>query len=88
MNMKPIGTKVILGAMKEQKRTSGLVIPETIADTRGMAIVLAIGDEVALPIKVGDVVLRDPMTPVALMKWKGEDVILLEEEGLLGIAEI
>ena len=82
--MKLFGNKVLISPCKEQVSKKGIIIPLSAVDTRGQSLVRAVGPEVK-SVDVGDRVIRDIKFPGQLIRFKGEDYFLLDEDGIMGI---
>jgi len=77
MNIKPIGDRVLVRPLEEEKITeSGIVLPDTVDKEKkaeGEIIALGNGEKLAkLNLKVGDKVLFE--------KWGGEEVKVEKQE--------
>lgn len=95
MAIRPLHDRVIVKRLEEERTTaSGIVIPDTAAEKPDQGEILAVGPgkkddsgkNIALDVKVGDKVLFGKYSGTTV-KIKGEEVLVLREEDILGVIE-
>ena len=84
INIKPLGTRVLVEQVKaETKTASGLIIPDSAMEKPLQATVLAIGGEVD-QIKVGERVIYGKFIGTEL-NLDGKDYLMLEQAEILAV---
>ena len=84
INIKPLGTRVLVEQVKaETKTASGLIIPDSAMEKPLQATVLAIGGEVD-QIKVGETVIYGKFIGTEL-NLDGKDYLMLEQAEILAV---
>lgn len=95
MALRPLNDRVILKRSdNERKTTSGIVIPDSAAETPDQGTVVAVGpgkrteagEVLPLDIKVGDTVLFGKYSGQTV-KVKGEEVLVIREEEILAVIQ-
>jgi chaperonin GroES len=95
MKIRPLHDRVIVKRIDEERKTaSGIVIPDTAAEKPDQGEVLAVGKGkktedgklVALDVKVGDKVLFGKYSGQTV-KVKGEELLVMREEDIMGVIE-
>jgi len=95
MNLKPLGDRVVVEPLdKEEKTTSGIILPETAKEKPQKGEVLAAGpgriDEngkrIPMDVKKGDIVLFAKYAGVEI-KVEDKKVLILKEIDILAIVE-
>ena len=95
MNIRPLHDRVIVRRMEEERTSpGGIVIPDNAAEKPMQGEILAVGrgkilenGEVRpLDVKVGDRVLFGKYSGTEV-KVKGEEVLVMREEDLMGVIE-
>ncbi len=96
MNIKPISNHIFLEALEEEKTTkSGIVLPETSEKEKPIkGKILAVGpgklndrgEVMAMPVKVGDIVLFKKYGPDEL-EIEGKKYLVGDESDILAIIE-
>lgn len=95
MNTKPLGNRVIIRPeKKEEKTSSGIILPDSAKDKPQTGEVLAVGDGGYTPsgtpytmsVKVGDIVLMSKF-PGQETTVNGEDVLIIPEQEILAVLE-
>ena len=84
MNFKPLGERVLVQAVVEEKKTaSGIIIPDNAKEKPNKAEVVAVSDELTT-IKVGDNVVfgKYAGTEIAI---DGTSYLVLDKKDILGI---
>lgn len=86
MNIKPLGSRVVIKALEKEERTkSGILLPDTAKEKPQQGKVLAVGTgkvlengtRVALEVKEGDTVIFSKYSG-AEVKVDGDDLIILD----------
>ena len=84
--LQPVFGRLVLTEVKaEDKTKSGIVIPETAQRRLNHGVILAIGENVDGPFKVGQKVAYGDYTGGRLPLKNSEDVIIVQEDDVLGI---
>tara|TARA_Y100000361_G_scaffold151924_1_gene170278 strand:- start:907 stop:1200 length:294 start_codon:yes stop_codon:yes gene_type:complete len=95
MNIKPMGSRVVLRPKKKEETTSsGIILPDSAQDKPQTAEVLAVGDGGYTPngtpykmsVKVGDLVVLNKF-PGNETSVNGEDVLIVPEQEILAVLE-
>jgi chaperonin GroES len=95
MNLKPLGSRVIVEPIEEDERTaSGIVLPETAKEKPQRGTVLAVGPgdrdddgkRIAMDVKVGDTVLYAKYGGTEV-KIDSKKMLILRESDILAIVE-
>jgi chaperonin GroES len=95
VKIRPLHDRVIVKRLEEERKTaSGIVIPDTAAEKPDQGEVVAVGkgkmleDGKILPldVKVGDKVLFGKYSGQTV-KVKGEELLVMREEDIMGIVE-
>jgi chaperonin GroES len=76
LNIQPIGTRVLIKPLEQESKTSsGLLLPETAKEKPQTGLVVAVGDDEEIKLKVNDKVL--------FAKYSGTEFKMDETEYLL-----
>jgi chaperonin GroES len=95
MKIRPLHDRVIVKRLEEERKSAGgIVIPDTAAEKPEQGEILAVGkgkknDDgklVALDVKVGDKVLFGKYSGQTV-KVKGEELLVMREEDIMGVIE-
>ena len=95
MNLKPLGSRVLVEPIEAEEITAGgIVLPETAKEKPQKGKVLSVGpgdrdedgDRIALDVKTGDVVLFAKYGGTEI-KVDGKKLLILRENDLLAIVE-
>jgi len=95
MNLKPLGSRVLVEPIEAEEITAGgIVLPETAKEKPQKGKVLSVGpgdrdedgDRIALDVKTGDVVLFAKYGGTEI-KVDGKKLLILRESDLLAIVE-
>jgi chaperonin GroES len=95
MTLRPLNDRVILKRSDNERKTaSGIVIPDSAAETPDQGTVIAVGPGkrteegrvLPLDVKVGDTVLFGKYAGQAV-KVKGEEVLVIREEEILAVIQ-
>ncbi len=82
--MKPVGTRVLVDIVEDKPVTS-LILPEGIKKTgEQRAIVIGVGTDASLVVKVGDEILFNHQAALVI-KVKDKEFILMEEKAIIAI---
>jgi chaperonin GroES len=92
MNIKPLGDRVVIKRLEaEEKTASGIVLPGQAQEQPQMAEIVAVGPggvvdgkEVAMEVKVGDVVIFSKYAGTEI-KYEGVDYTILSQKDILAI---
>ena len=83
IRIEPLGTRVLIKPLVQEDRTaSGILLPETAKEKPQTGLVVAVGDDEDLPVKVHDKVLFPKYTGTEF-KFDGEDFLLMEGSDIL-----
>jgi chaperonin GroES len=83
INIQPMGNRVLIKPLEqESKTTSGLYLPETAKEKPQTGLVIAVGDDEEIKLKVNDKVLFAKYTGTEF-KMDGTDYLLLESNDVL-----
>ena len=81
--IQPLGTRVLLRPLEDEAKTaSGLLLPETAKEKPQTALVVAIGDDETIKIKVDDKVLFAKYTGTEV-KYDGIAYLMMENNDVL-----
>ncbi len=83
VNIQPMGTRVLIKPIEQENKTSsGLLLPETAKEKPQTGLVVAVGDDEDIKLKVNDKVLFAKYTGTDF-KMDGIDYLLLESSDVL-----
>ncbi len=87
MKIKPLGDRVLVKMQEgEAKTPGGIYIPETAQEKTQEGIVLAVGDDESINVKVKDRVIYDKYAGTTI-KVDGEEQLILRISDILAIIE-
>ena len=87
MKIKPISDRVLVKVEEvEEKTASGIFIPQTAQEKTQIALVIAIGDDEEITVKIGDKIMYDKYAGTTI-KVDGSDHLLLRMTDILAIIE-
>jgi chaperonin GroES len=95
MKIRPLHDRIIVKRLEEERKTaSGIVIPDTAAEKPDQGEVIAVGKGKiledgkvrGLDVKIGDKVLFGKYSGQTV-KVKGEELLVMKEEDVMGIVE-
>lgn len=87
MNIKPLGDRVLVQSDKaEDKTAGGIFLPLAQQERITNGIVLAVGTDEKIPVKIGDRVIYDRAAGVKIKK-DGEEFLIFKVEELFGVIE-
>ena len=83
LNLQPLGNRVLIKPLEQEGKTaSGLLLPETAKEKPQTGLVVAIGDDEDIKMKVNDKVLFAKYSGTEF-KMDGSDYLLLEATDVL-----
>ncbi len=90
MNIKPLGSKVVLTVkLTEEKTAGGLYIPQTAQEKTQIGTVKAVGpgtDKVKMEVKPGDTILFDKYAGTSV-KVDGEEFLIADVKDILAVLD-
>ena len=82
-DIQPLGVRVLIQPLEQQSRTaSGIILPETSKEKPQTGLVIAVGDDEEIKVKVDDKVLFAKYTGTEV-KFDGVDYLLMDHSDLL-----
>ena len=85
MKIKPLGDRVLVKMQEgEEKTAGGLYIPQTAQEKTQEGVVLAIGDDETINVKVNDKVLYDKYAG-STIKVGGDEQLILKIQDVLAV---
>jgi len=82
-NIQPLGMRVLVQPLEQQSRTaSGIILPETSKEKPQTGLVIAVGDDEDIKVKVDDKVLFAKYTGTEV-KFDGIDYLLMDHSDIL-----
>jgi chaperonin GroES len=83
LNIQPMGSRVLIQPIEQESKTSsGLLLPETAREKPQTGLVVAVGDDEEIKLKVNDKVLFAHYSGTEF-KMDGSDYLLLEASDVL-----
>ena len=83
IKIEPLGARVVIKPLEQETKTaSGLLIPESAKEKPQTGIVIGIGDDEEIKVKVDDRVLFAKYTGTEF-KYKGDEYLLIESTDIL-----
>jgi len=87
MKIKPLGDRIVVKMVEmETKTAGGILIPQTAQEKTQEGVVLAVGDDEAIKVKVNDKVLYDKYAGTTI-KVGGEEQLVLKFSDVLAKVE-
>ncbi len=87
MKIKPLGDRVLVKMQEgETKTPGGIYIPETAQEKTQEGIVLAVGDDESINVKVNDRIIYDKYAGTTV-KIDGEEQLILHISDILAVIE-
>ena len=87
MKIKPLGDRIVVKMVEmETKTAGGILIPQTAQEKTQEGIVLAVGDDEAIKVKVNDKVIYDKYAGTTI-KVGGEEQLVLKFSDVLAKVE-
>lgn len=81
--IQPLGLRVLIKPLEQDSRTaSGILLPETAKEKPQTGLVVAVGDDEEIKLKVNDKVLFAKYTGTEF-KYRGQDYLLMEQNDVL-----
>ncbi len=81
--IQPLGLRILIKPLEQESRTSsGILIPETAKEKPQSGLVVAVGDDEDIKLKVNDKVLFAKYSGTEF-KYRGEDYLLIEQNDIL-----
>jgi chaperonin GroES len=78
MKVKPLGDRVLVKLQfAEEKTAGGIIIPDTAQEKTQQGVVLAVGDDEAIKVKVKDKIMYDKYAGTTI-KVNGEEQLILK----------
>jgi chaperonin GroES len=82
-NLQPLGARVLIQPLEQQSRTaSGIILPETSKEKPQTGLVVAVGDDEDIKVKIDDKVLFAKYTGTEV-KFDGIDYLLMDHSDIL-----
>lgn len=83
INLQPLGTRVLVKPLEQESKTaSGLLLPETAKEKPQTGLVVAVGDDEDIKVKVNDKILFAKYSGTEF-KLDGAEYLLLEANDVL-----
>ena len=87
MKIKPLGDRIVVKMVEmETKTAGGILIPQTAQEKTQEGVVLAVGDDEAIKVKVNDKVIYDKYAGTTI-KVAGEEQLILKAAAVLAKVE-
>ena len=87
MKVKPLGDRVLVKMVEmETKTAGGILIPQTAQEKTQEGVVLAVGEDEAIKVKVNDRVIYDKYAGTTI-KAGGEEQLILKNSDILAKVE-
>ena len=87
MKIKPLGDRIVVKMVEmETKTAGGILIPQTAQEKTQEGIVIAVGDDEAIKVKVNDKVIYDKYAGTTI-KVAGEEQLVLKFSDVLAKIE-
>ncbi|OHD75296.1 MAG: co-chaperone GroES [Spirochaetes bacterium RBG_13_68_11] len=87
MKIKPLGDRIVVKMVEmETKTAGGILIPQTAQEKTQEGVVLAVGDDEAIKVKVNDKVIYDKYAGTTI-KVSGEEQLILKAADVLAKVE-
>lgn len=87
MKVKPLGDRVLVKLQyAEEKTAGGIIIPDTAQEKTQQGVVLAVGDDEAIKVKVKDKIMYDKYAGTTI-KVNGEEQLILKMSDIIARVE-
>ncbi|MDD4661980.1 MAG: co-chaperone GroES [Candidatus Pacebacteria bacterium] len=87
MKLKPLTNHIIIEAIKpEEKTKSGIVLPSLSEESPDQGVVIAIGSDEKIEVKVGDKVIFSKYGPTSA-KISNKEYLIVSQDDILAIIE-
>jgi len=84
LKIQPLGSRVLIRPLEQEARTaSGLLLPETAKEKPQMGLVVAVGDDEEIKVKVNDKVIFARYSGTEF-KMDGQEYLLMDANDILG----
>ncbi len=84
IKIQPLGARVLIRPLEQEARTaSGLLLPETAKEKPQMGLVVAVGDDEEIKVKVNDKVIFAKYSGTEF-KMDGQEYLLMDANDILG----
>ncbi len=84
IKIQPLGSRVLIRPLEQEARTaSGLLLPETAKEKPQMGLVIAVGDDEEIKVKVNDKVIFAKYSGTEF-KMDGQEYLLMDANDILG----
>jgi len=84
IKIQPLGSRVLIRPLEQEARTaSGLLLPETAKEKPQMGLVVAVGDDEEIKVKVNDKVIFAKYSGTEF-KMDGQEYLLMDANDILG----
>ncbi len=84
IKIQPLGSRVLIRPLEQEARTaSGLLLPETAKEKPQMGLVIAVGDDEEIKVKVNDKVIFAKYSGTEF-KIDGQEYLLMDANDILG----
>jgi chaperonin GroES len=83
MKIKPLGDRILVKMVESETKTAGgILIPQTAQEKTQEGVVLAVGDDEAIKVKVNDKIIYDKYAGTTI-KIGGEEQLILKASDIL-----
>ncbi len=83
MKIKPLGDRILVKMVESETKTAGgILIPQTAQEKTQEGVVLAVGDDEAIKVKVNDKIIYDKYAGTTI-KISGEEQLILKMSDIL-----
>jgi chaperonin GroES len=87
MKIKPLGDRVLVKLQyAEEKTAGGIIIPDTAQEKTQQGVVLAVGDDESVKVKVKDKIMYDKYAGTTV-KVNGEEQLILKMSDIIAKVE-
>ena len=87
MKVKPLGDRVLVKLQyAEEKTAGGIIIPDTAQEKTQQGVVLAVGDDEAVKVKVKDKIMYDKYAGTTI-KVNGEEQLIIKMSDIIAKVE-
>jgi len=87
MKVKPLGDRVLVKLQyAEEKTAGGIIIPDTAQEKTQTGVVLAVGDDEAIKVKIKDKIMYDKYAGTTI-KVNGEEQLILKMSDIIAKVE-
>jgi chaperonin GroES len=84
IKIQPLGSRVLIRPLEQEARTaSGLLLPESAKEKPQMGLVVAVGDDEEIKVKVNDKVIFAKYSGTEF-KMDGQEYLLMDANDILG----